>query len=75
MRFPLAVVAEVARVAATAGRSFIIGYRISPEEPEIGGLRLAAPPVGGVALVGLLPGMCLVPLNNSPSHIADRSVR
>lgn len=41
MRFPLAVVAEVKRVAETAGRPFIIGYRISPEEPEAGGLRIA----------------------------------
>ena len=41
MRFPRAVVAEVKRVAATAGRPFLIGYRISPEEPEEGGLRIA----------------------------------
>ena len=41
MRFPLAVVAEVKRVAATAGRPFVVGYRISPEEPGIGGLRIA----------------------------------
>ena len=40
MRFPRAVVAEVKRVAATAGRPFVIGYRISPEEPEEGGLRI-----------------------------------
>lgn len=40
MRFPLAVVAEVSRVAATAGRPFLIGYRISPEEPDVGGLRI-----------------------------------
>lgn len=41
MRFPLAVVTEVARVGATAGRPFVIGYRISPEEPGIGGLRIS----------------------------------
>lgn len=41
MRFALAVVAEVKRVAATAGRPFVIGYRISPEEPGVGGLRIA----------------------------------
>jgi 2,4-dienoyl-CoA reductase (NADPH2) len=41
MRFPLAVVAEVKRVADAAGRAFVIGYRISPEEPGIGGLRIA----------------------------------
>ncbi|TGN61976.1 NADH-dependent flavin oxidoreductase [Paracoccus liaowanqingii] len=41
MRFSLALVAEVARVAATAGRPFVVGYRISPEEPGIGGLRIA----------------------------------
>ncbi|WP_065382829.1 NADH-dependent flavin oxidoreductase [Hyphomonas sp. ND6WE1B] len=41
MRFPLAVVAEVKRVAAQAGRPFAVGYRISPEEPVDGGLRIA----------------------------------
>ena len=40
MRFPRAVVAEVRRVAATADRPFVVGYRISPEEPEDGGLRI-----------------------------------
>jgi 2,4-dienoyl-CoA reductase-like NADH-dependent reductase (Old Yellow Enzyme family) len=40
MRFARAVVAEVKRVGATAGRPFVIGYRISPEEPEEGGLRI-----------------------------------
>ncbi len=32
MAFPLAVLAEVKRVAATAGRPFIVGYRFCPEE-------------------------------------------
>ena len=41
MRFARAVVAEAKRVAATADRPFFIGYRISPEEPEEGGLRIA----------------------------------
>ena len=41
MRFALAVVAEVRRVAVTAGRPFVIGYRISPEEPGADGLRIA----------------------------------
>lgn len=41
MRFALALVAEVRRAAARAGRPFVIGYRISPEESEAGGLRLA----------------------------------
>jgi len=41
MRFPLAVVAEVKRViAAHATSLFLLGYRISPEEPEEGGLRI-----------------------------------
>jgi 2,4-dienoyl-CoA reductase-like NADH-dependent reductase (Old Yellow Enzyme family) len=40
MRFARAVVAEVKRIAAAAGRPFLIGYRISPEEPEEGGLRI-----------------------------------
>ena len=41
MRFPLAVVEEVRRVIdAHAGRPFVLGYRISAEEHEDGGLRL-----------------------------------
>lgn len=41
MRFPLAVVAEVRRVIAShAQRPFLLGYRISPEEPGEGGLRI-----------------------------------
>lgn len=41
MRFPRAVVAEVRRVIAEAGRPFLLGYRISPSESEAGGLQLA----------------------------------
>jgi len=42
MRFPLAVVEEVRKViAAHAGRPFVLGYRISPEEPHETGLRIA----------------------------------
>ncbi|WP_352531355.1 MULTISPECIES: NADH-dependent flavin oxidoreductase [unclassified Mesorhizobium] len=42
MRFPIAVVREVKRVvAAHANRPFLVGYRVSPEEPESGGLRIA----------------------------------
>jgi 2,4-dienoyl-CoA reductase-like NADH-dependent reductase (Old Yellow Enzyme family) len=41
MRFPLAVVAEVKRViAAYAKQPFLLGYRISPDEPGEGGLRI-----------------------------------
>jgi 2,4-dienoyl-CoA reductase-like NADH-dependent reductase (Old Yellow Enzyme family) len=41
MRFPLAVVREVKRViAAHAERPFLLGYRVSPEEPEQDGLRI-----------------------------------
>lgn len=41
MRFPLAVVREVKRVAeAHASRPFLLGYRVSPEEAELGGLRI-----------------------------------
>ncbi|VWB18781.1 NADH-dependent flavin oxidoreductase [Burkholderia lata] len=41
MRFPLALVAEVRRVIAQhADRPFLLGYRISPEEPDAGGLRV-----------------------------------
>ncbi|WP_436010977.1 NADH-dependent flavin oxidoreductase [Rhizobium sp. LjRoot254] len=42
MRFPLAVVREVKRVIAThAERPFLLGYRVSPEEPEQDGLRIS----------------------------------
>lgn len=41
MRFPLAVVREVRQVIAThATKPFILGYRVSPEESETGGLRM-----------------------------------
>jgi 2,4-dienoyl-CoA reductase (NADPH2) len=41
MRFPLAVVREAQRVIAEhAKRPFLLGYRISPEESEEGGLRI-----------------------------------
>jgi 2,4-dienoyl-CoA reductase-like NADH-dependent reductase (Old Yellow Enzyme family) len=41
MRFPLAVLAEVRRVAQTYSKGpFLIGYRISVEEPMEGGLRI-----------------------------------
>jgi 2,4-dienoyl-CoA reductase-like NADH-dependent reductase (Old Yellow Enzyme family) len=41
MRFLLAVVREVKRVIAThTTRPFLLGYRVSPEEPGEGGLRI-----------------------------------
>lgn len=41
MRFALAVVAEVRRVAQLHAKApFLLGYRISPEEPEANGLRI-----------------------------------
>jgi 2,4-dienoyl-CoA reductase-like NADH-dependent reductase (Old Yellow Enzyme family) len=41
MRFPLAVVQEVRRVIGEhARRPFLLGYRVSPEEPGEGGLRI-----------------------------------
>ncbi|MDB5587245.1 MAG: NADH-flavin oxidoreductase/NADH oxidase [Devosia sp.] len=41
MRFALAVVAEVRRVAELHAKGpFLLGYRISPEEPEADGLRI-----------------------------------
>jgi len=41
MRFPLAVVGEVKRIIELhAERPFLLGYRISPEEPDEGGLRI-----------------------------------
>lgn len=41
MRFALAVVAEVRRVAELHAKGpFILGYRISPEEPDADGLRI-----------------------------------
>jgi 2,4-dienoyl-CoA reductase-like NADH-dependent reductase (Old Yellow Enzyme family) len=42
MRFPLAVVAEVRRViAAHADRPFALGFRITCDEPQADGLRMA----------------------------------
>ncbi|WP_159996492.1 NADH-dependent flavin oxidoreductase [Roseomonas sp. 18066] len=42
MRFPLAVVEAVRQaIAAHADRPFVLGYRISPEESNEGGLRIA----------------------------------
>lgn len=41
MAFPLAVIAEVKRVAAAhASSPFLIGYRFSPEEPETPGITM-----------------------------------
>jgi 2,4-dienoyl-CoA reductase-like NADH-dependent reductase (Old Yellow Enzyme family) len=41
MRFPLAVLQEVKRAAEFhANRPFIVGYRVSPEEHQDGGLRI-----------------------------------
>lgn len=41
MRFPLALVEEVKKVIAShTDRPFIVGFRVSPEEPEDGGLRV-----------------------------------
>ena len=41
IRFALAVVAEVRRVAELHAKGpFLVGYRISPEEPEADGLRI-----------------------------------
>jgi 2,4-dienoyl-CoA reductase-like NADH-dependent reductase (Old Yellow Enzyme family) len=41
LRFPLAVVREVRRVIDEhAKRAFLLGYRVSPEEPEEQGLRI-----------------------------------
>ncbi|ADH97702.1 NADH-dependent flavin oxidoreductase [Salisediminibacterium selenitireducens] len=41
MRFPLAVVNEVLEAAKEADESFIVGYRISPEEIENPGITMA----------------------------------
>ena len=40
MTFPLAVVDSVKRAAALAGRPFLVGYRISPEEMENPGITM-----------------------------------
>ncbi len=40
MRFPLAVLDAVLSAASEAGRSFAVGYRISPEEIEEPGIRI-----------------------------------
>lgn len=41
MTFPLAVVKICAQVIAKANRPFILGYRLSPEERETPGIRMA----------------------------------
>ncbi|WP_219838552.1 NADH-dependent flavin oxidoreductase [Paenibacillus sp. R14(2021)] len=41
LAFPIAIIAEVKRVVAESGTPFIIGYRISPEEPDTNGLTMA----------------------------------
>lgn len=42
LRFPLAVVEEVQKVAAQHGNeAFVVGYRLSPEEPETPGITMA----------------------------------
>lgn len=42
LRFPIAVLNEVMRVAEDyARRPFLVGYRVSPDEPEAEGLRIA----------------------------------
>ncbi|MBM7691274.1 2,4-dienoyl-CoA reductase-like NADH-dependent reductase (Old Yellow Enzyme family) [Peribacillus deserti] len=41
LSFPLAVVEEVKKAAATANEPFIVGYRFSPEEPETPGITMA----------------------------------
>ncbi|MGG6310798.1 NADH-dependent flavin oxidoreductase [Paenibacillus macerans] len=41
LAFPLAVISEIKKVAADSGKTFIIGYRISPEEAEWNGLTMA----------------------------------
>ncbi|KIV73136.1 hypothetical protein SZ39_2264 [Bacillus mycoides] len=41
LRFPLAVVHEIQRVIKTyATKPFMLGYRLSPDEPQEGGLRM-----------------------------------
>lgn len=41
LAFPIAVIREIQRVAKESGKPFIIGYRITPEEPHENGLTLA----------------------------------
>jgi 2,4-dienoyl-CoA reductase-like NADH-dependent reductase (Old Yellow Enzyme family) len=42
LRFPMAIVDEVKRaVQAHAGAPFLVGYRLSPEEPETPGITMA----------------------------------
>ena len=40
LAFPLAVINEIKKVVAESGKPFIIGYRISPEEPDANGLTM-----------------------------------
>ncbi len=41
MHFALAVIAAVRKAASAATQPFIVGYRLSPEEIETPGIRLA----------------------------------
>lgn len=54
MNFPVAVVDEIKRIIALyAKKPFILGYRISPEEPQEGGLQVK----DALELIDLLIGM------------------
>lgn len=65
MRFPLEVVCEVRRVIdAHAERPFLLGYRISPEEPGEGALRVAE----ALALVDKLIEECQIDYLHASLH-------
>ncbi|WP_025784614.1 NADH-dependent flavin oxidoreductase [Sporosarcina sp. D27] len=66
MCFPLAVIEEVKRVRDQyADNNFIIGYRFSPEEPEVGGIIMEE----SIALVDRLANLDLSYLHLSVKNV------
>jgi len=70
MFFPMRVAQRVLKIAATANRPFAVGYRISPEEIEAGGLSLA----DNLVLMKALSRLPLDYLSLSLQHYAQPTV-
>lgn len=71
MRFPIGVVSSVKRGAIAAGaKDFIIGYRLSPEEAEEPGIRLA----DTLKFVDVLSGLGLSYLSLSLNAYNQKSI-
>lgn len=70
MYFPMRVAQRVLAVAAQSSRPFVVGYRISPEEVEPGGLNLA----DNLVLMRALSQLPLSYLSLSLRHYAQPAV-